>query len=99
MDGASRLDAVGRWVGDRIDWLLDEEDDHEHDEDIVSVSLKTEAPIDPHGAPQWSPDTMVAGIVAEIVAGTVVGKESRRPGPFGGRRPDRRPPVTASQQP
>ena len=26
-DGASRLDAVGRWVGDRIDWLLDEEDD------------------------------------------------------------------------
>ena len=27
IDGASRLDAVGRWVGDRIDWLLDEEDD------------------------------------------------------------------------
>ncbi len=27
LDGASRLDAVGRWVGDRIDWLLDEEDD------------------------------------------------------------------------
>ena len=26
-DGASRLDAVGRWVGDRIDWLLDEDDD------------------------------------------------------------------------
>jgi hypothetical protein len=22
-----RLDAVGRWVGDKIDWLLDEEDD------------------------------------------------------------------------
>ena len=27
LDGASRLDAMGRWVGDRIDWLLDEEDD------------------------------------------------------------------------
>lgn len=27
VDGASRLDAVGRWVGDRIDWLLDEEED------------------------------------------------------------------------
>jgi hypothetical protein len=27
LDGVSRLDAVGRWVGDRIDWLLDEEDD------------------------------------------------------------------------
>ena len=27
LDGASRLDAVGRWVGDRIDWLLDEEED------------------------------------------------------------------------
>lgn len=26
-DGSSRLDAMGRWVGDRIDWLLDEEDD------------------------------------------------------------------------
>jgi len=26
-EGASRLDAMGRWVGDRIDWLLDEEDD------------------------------------------------------------------------
>lgn len=24
---AARLDAVGRWVGDKIDWLLDEEDD------------------------------------------------------------------------
>ncbi|MBL6742317.1 MAG: RNA helicase [Synechococcus sp. BS301-5m-G53] len=23
----SRFDAVGRWVGDRMDWLLDEEDD------------------------------------------------------------------------
>lgn len=23
----SRLDAVGRWVGDRVDWLLDEDDD------------------------------------------------------------------------
>ena len=23
----SRLDAVGRWVGDRVDWLRDEEDD------------------------------------------------------------------------
>ena len=27
LDGSSRLDAMGRWVGDRIDWLLDEEDD------------------------------------------------------------------------
>ena len=27
LDAASRLDAMGRWVGDRIDWLLDEEDD------------------------------------------------------------------------
>ena len=26
-DGSSRLDAMGRWVGERIDWLLDEEDD------------------------------------------------------------------------
>ena len=24
---SARLDAVGRWVGDKIDWLLDEEDD------------------------------------------------------------------------
>ena len=24
---AASLDAVGRWVGDKIDWLLDEEDD------------------------------------------------------------------------
>lgn len=33
--------------------LLDEEDDHEHDEDIVSVSLKTEAPIDPQKFSTW----------------------------------------------
>ena len=35
-DGASRLDAVGRWVGDRIDWLLDEEDDWRESSDPSS---------------------------------------------------------------
>ncbi|MGB0683185.1 MAG: CobW family GTP-binding protein [Magnetovibrionaceae bacterium] len=33
--------------------LLDEEDDHEHDEDIISVSLKTEAPLDPQKFSSW----------------------------------------------
>ena len=36
LDGASRLDAVGRWVGDRIDWLLDEEDDWRESSDPSS---------------------------------------------------------------
>ena len=33
--------------------LLDEEDDHEHDEDIVSISLKTDRPIEPEKFSNW----------------------------------------------
>ncbi|MBO6948064.1 MAG: GTP-binding protein [Rhodospirillales bacterium] len=33
--------------------LLDEEDDHEHDEDIISISLTTDQPIEPEKFSQW----------------------------------------------
>lgn len=33
--------------------LLEEEDDHEHDEDITSVSLKTDVPIEPEKFSTW----------------------------------------------
>lgn len=33
--------------------LLDEEDDHEHDEDIISVSLTTDRPIEPEKFSEW----------------------------------------------
>lgn len=33
--------------------LLDEEDDHEHDDDIVSVSLTSQAPLDPTKFSNW----------------------------------------------
>lgn len=33
--------------------LLDEEDDHEHDEDIISISLKTDLAIEPEKFSEW----------------------------------------------
>ena len=33
--------------------LLDEEDDHEHDENIISISLKTDNPIEPEKFSNW----------------------------------------------
>lgn len=60
--------------------LLDEEDDHEHDASILSISLRTEAPIDPEKFSRWiRPFIMERGVDILRCKGILdlVGQESR----------------------
>jgi hypothetical protein len=79
-----RLDAVGRWVGDKIDWLLDEEDDGR---DV----WQSDAPLPTSTSPQRS--------IASLSRSQQPSRAKRPLEAISRRQPARIPPTPQSLQP